>query len=152
MKHTIWYRIIGILCIVVSSVACRENTLNIPESAKSLEGAYVAKTLDGPFLVNGQSAQLFVKRVTADSVTITLQAYSNGQITDSLSYGKTLVAKEITTSNVRNVCVGYRIKLSPKRENDELVMTCSEENVFVYRYAVTSGGQPVFKLVKFNRL
>lgn len=151
MKTSIRYSIIGILCIGMNSVSCRKDTLDIPEPAKSLEGAYEAKVVNGPFLVNGQTARLSIKRVTTDSVEVTLRAFSNGQPTDSLSYGKSLVYQEIITDNVRSVCIGYRIRLSPTRANDELTMTCSEENVFSYRYALTSNGQQV-NYVKFKRL
>lgn len=151
MRSSIRYSIVGILCVLITGVSCQKNALNIPEPAKSLEGNYEAKVVNGPFLVNGQTAQLSIKRVTADSVNVTLRAFANGHPSDSLSFGKSLVYQDLTAGTNRSRCIGYRIKLSPIRANDELTMTCSEENVFSYRYALTTNGQQV-NYVKFKRL
>ncbi|SOD80483.1 hypothetical protein [Spirosoma fluviale] len=147
MKRSVLLSIIGILSVAIGGVSCHKNTLNLPEPATSLEGVYEAKSLFGPFLVNGETIRLSLKRVTADSVAITLRAFSNGQPGDSVSLGNALVNQEFQYN-----CVAYRIKLSPVRTNDELTMTCSAENVFNYQYSFPLSGQQVIRAISFKRI
>lgn len=147
MKRNGLFTVIGILCVAIGGMSCHDNTLTLPEPATSLEGIYETQSLVGPFLVSGETAQLALKRISADSVAISLRAFSKGQPSDSLSLGHMLVREEFG-----NGCVGYRIKLPPVRTDDELRMTCSEENVFYYQYAFSINGQQVSRSIKFKRI
>ncbi|GAB3014939.1 hypothetical protein [Spirosoma pulveris] len=147
MKRSGLLGIIGVLCVAIGGGSCHDNTLKLPEPATSLEGVYEAKSLYGPFLVNGETVQLSLKRVTADSVVIKLQAFSNGQPGDSVSLGKALVNQDFQGN-----CVAYSIRPLQVQKDDLLTMTCSAENVFNYRYSFPLNGQWVSRSVSFKRI
>ncbi|MCX6215829.1 hypothetical protein [Spirosoma sp.] len=147
MKRSVLLSLIGIFCVAIGGVSCHDNTLKLPEPAASLEGAYEAKSLTGPFVINGETVRLSLKRVSPDSVAITVRAFSNGQPGDSVSLGSAMVNQEFQYN-----CVAYRIKLSPVRTNDELLMTCSAENIFNYQYVFSLSGRQVTRAVSFKRI
>jgi hypothetical protein len=135
-------------------IACTKNTLNLPQPAQTIEGVYKAQTTSTLFPIQGKTLQLIVKQVSADSVSVVVQAIVNEQAGDSLTYRSVFVNQEFSMDG----CVAYRVYLTDQKVLDpqdqkgfeQLTMTCDEKNVFKYFYK--PAGQQVFTVLKFKKL
>jgi hypothetical protein len=134
-----------LLSWVTSNMACTKDRLNLPEPARSIEGAYEAQNNNTPFPIQGQVIRLNIKRITADSVEVVINATVGGQLGDSLVYKRAFVGQEFIGTVYGKTCVGYRVYLNRPQEINLLTMTCKEQNVFEYTHKS-------FATVKFKKI
>lgn len=144
------------LFVVIGSVSCTKNTLNIPEPAQTLAGTYRLQATNTPLPIQGDNLTLTIQPVTNNTVGIVLRSSLNGQAVDSLTYQKAVVEQNfdsslfLGTATISVGCISYAIYLSPQKTADLLRMTCSEKNVMYYYY--TPVGQASVSVIKFKKV
>ncbi|WP_460969566.1 hypothetical protein [Spirosoma migulaei] len=144
------------LLVMVGSVSCTKNNLNIPEPAPTIAGTYQLLTTNARLPIQGDNLTLTIQSVTNNTVGIVLRSSLNGQAVDSLTYQKVAVEQNFDSSLFLGAtaisvgCISYAIYLSPQKTTDLLKMTCSEKNVMYYYY--TPAGQMGVTLIKFKKV
>ena len=116
---------------LVGFTACKRETTDPapdPEPAQAIVGAYQAKTFTDTsspenYPINGQTVNLQIKRVTADTVQVDIQATSNGKYSpgQTLSYAKAVV----TSTKHTDGTITYYVALTPVTE-------CGYNTLYIY--------------------